>query len=284
MTDEQQLSTRRELLPLALCGLAIVVGVPTVANATGLDGGEVPGLATYLATAIGITLVSGAVFRGLILRRAGFTPIVYVMTMTFLALVAIVKFALAPYSIYVQNQQEAFTYSTYLFPEGFTGSAPQWATNAAVVFVLYLAVWALIGALVEHRRPWRRDRPQRFRGRRWRNFGFIAGALVAVGLVAGGWIVLFIAVSILEPVEYTRLLTVTPYCVGIATLLGLAGVAAAAAYQSAYEQADAARNATALASIFWIGAGTLLVYHALWVVFMIVLNATWPFRLEHYGK
>lgn len=287
MSDDQRIRVRSALWPLLVGGLLVVVLVPLVTRAFGLDRGAVPDPITYAITAIGVILVTGGVLKGLILRRAGFTAVVWIMSTVFLGLIAVVKFALGPYSIYYQNQREAFAYSNWIIPEGFTGAWPQWIANGALVFVPYVMAWALVGLFVERRRPWRRSTPsEHTRFKPGRAVVIAVAALLALALVTGGSfaVIALYVVLAFEPTGYVELLTITPYCVAIATLLGLASVAAAAAYQSAYEQAQAANNGIALASIFWVGAGALLVYHALWVVFMIVLNATWPFRLEHYGK
>jgi hypothetical protein len=283
MSAPERISVSRALAPLLGLGLLAVTAIPMFMHASGIDPGPVPGAPTFLVTASAVTAIAGLVFRGLILGRARFTSTVFVLTMTFLGLVALVKFAYAPYSIYEHNQHHVFTYSTYLFQSGFSATPPEWVVNGAVVLLLYLAAWTFIGAAVERRRPWRplEGTPRRRIGR---IVGIAIGTIVGLALIGGGWFVVVMVVFATQPIEYLRILSVTPECIGISTVLAIAGGVAAAAYQSAHEQARALNNTTALASIFWIGAGSLLVYHALWVVYMVVLNATWPFRVEHVGK
>jgi len=52
-----------------------------------------------------------------------------------------------------------------------------------------------------------------------------------------------------------------------------------AAFKTAKEQALALRDVSVLVSFFWIGAAFLFIYHALWVVYLLILLTLWPLRV-----
>lgn len=66
----------------------------------------------------------------------------------------------------------------------------------------------------------------------------------------------------------------------------VAGVALACALalalltlNSTADRARAVGDATLLASVFWVGAAYLALYHALWVVYILVLTSIWPLKV-----
>ena len=38
-------------------------------------------------------------------------------------------------------------------------------------------------------------------------------------------------------------------------------------------------DAALLVSVFWLGLGFLALYHALWVVYVLVLTSIWPLKV-----
>jgi hypothetical protein len=48
---------------------------------------------------------------------------------------------------------------------------------------------------------------------------------------------------------------------------------------STAERARVAGDATLLVTVFWIGAAYLALYHALWVVYILVLTSVWPLKV-----
>ncbi len=63
--------------------------------------------------------------------------------------------------------------------------------------------------------------------------------------------------------------------------VALAGavVLARLALTSTAERARAVGDATLLASVFWVGVAYLALYHALWVVYVLVLTSLWPLKV-----
>jgi hypothetical protein len=61
----------------------------------------------------------------------------------------------------------------------------------------------------------------------------------------------------------------------LAFAVALAGLA----LTSTAERARAIGDATLLASLFWVGVAYLALYHALWVVYVLVLTSLWPLKV-----
>jgi hypothetical protein len=63
--------------------------------------------------------------------------------------------------------------------------------------------------------------------------------------------------------------------------LALAGAVtlAAIAFRSTADRAALVGDVALLVSMFWIGLAFLALYHALWVVYVLVLTAIWPLKV-----
>ena len=55
-------------------------------------------------------------------------------------------------------------------------------------------------------------------------------------------------------------------------------------FDIASETAINMKNATMLASFFWLGLSMILIYHVLWVIYMAVMASIWPFKTIAPGK
>jgi hypothetical protein len=51
------------------------------------------------------------------------------------------------------------------------------------------------------------------------------------------------------------------------------------AFRSAAERAQILGDAAVFVSFFWVGLAFLALYHALWVVYILVLTSIWPLKV-----
>jgi hypothetical protein len=103
----------------------------------------------------------------------------------------------------------------------------------------------------------------------------VAGILVFAGsLLFIGW---SLAPS-LSGDPYLQVLFDGALGVGAAVILAGAITTGVLAFAVSGERAVALRDASLVASLFWIGLALLAVYHALWVFYILSLSAIWPLR------
>ena len=60
--------------------------------------------------------------------------------------------------------------------------------------------------------------------------------------------------------------------------LGLAAFLAYRTFEEVEKRAVRLGDATLLASFFWLGLALIVLYHVMWVVFLLTLVSIWPFR------
>ncbi len=65
----------------------------------------------------------------------------------------------------------------------------------------------------------------------------------------------------------------------VALALAGASVLVALAFHGAADRALLLRDASVFVSLFWVGLAFIALYHVLWVIFILVLTATWPLRV-----
>jgi uncharacterized membrane protein YidH (DUF202 family) len=70
----------------------------------------------------------------------------------------------------------------------------------------------------------------------------------------------------------------TTFGAAITLALILAAVLAYKSFDEVEKQAVRLGDATLLASFFWLGLALIVLYHVMWVVFLLTLVSIWPFR------
>ncbi|MBA2331537.1 MAG: hypothetical protein H0V94_01945 [Actinobacteria bacterium] len=240
----------------ALAGLAAVF-VPRLGDADA----AVPDLAVLLATgaAVGL-LTTGALYLGLT-RDLGLPQAIALYAVGYNALVVLVKFVLSPRGLYEVSEEGR--YEAFIDPST-TGGA---IFVAAAVFVLYAVALLVIYRVCRRRlghapTSWKRV--------------LIIAALVAALLVATGGLPLVLAFGGLEYVDYL-------FASGVSALvaLALAGAVSLAgiAFRESAVRASLLGDATLLLNVFWVALAFLALYHALWVVYVLVLTTIWPLKV-----
>jgi hypothetical protein len=245
----------------ALAAVAVVV-VPKLGT-----GEAQPGVATLLAAGIVVAaLTTGALY--VVLRTdLGLPASIALLAVGYNALVVLVKFVLAPRGLY--EVSEAGKYEAFFDPSD-TGAA---IFIGSVVFVLYaVALWIIYRVC--------RRRLERAAGRQKEPMGWtrvvVISLVVAAIVFASGGLPLVLAFGGLEYIGF-----VFSSGVSLLVALALAGAMSLASItlRSSADRAILVGDAALLVSVFWLGLGFLALYHALWVVYVLVLTSIWPLKV-----
>jgi hypothetical protein len=249
-----------------LAGIAVEV-LPRVSS-----GGTQPPVGTLLAVGILVGgLTSGALYLG-ISRDMKLPARVAIFFVAYNALIVLVKFVLAPAGLYQVNR-ERWLRSTF----GQRGIV--WL-SAAVVLVLYAMVFSLLylGArrsLGSRLTPSKRDRgvPRKPSLRK-----FVIGLIVVVAVVVGLSLLALLTVLGGGGLQYLDFVFSSGLSLLIAVALGLASVFVVMGFRSVEDRTRAVADATVLLNLFWLGLAFLLLFHVLWVIYVLVLTSIWPLK------
>jgi hypothetical protein len=263
--------TRSLTLKLAVAG-ALSCGVVVLAPHTVAAGDNVPPARMLLVTAaITAAICSALLFWGL--RSDLKLPVrAVVYAVAFNVLVIVVKLGLAPRGFYEVNQQHDID-STFAIDNTVMA-----VLAAACIFALYLIVFAVLfktyQAKVKHL------------GGEDPIPDFVRGQNVAVGvvvltvlLVATGGAILLLLLPLAAGLTYVQFVFESSLSLVVGVLLACATAFAALALNSTAERARVVGDAQLFLSFFWVGLYFLALYHALWVVYVLVLTSIWPLKV-----
>jgi hypothetical protein len=248
-------------------------------------GGDSPPLASLSLIGAAIAAATTPVLYVIARRDLGLPARTAVPFVAAFALIALVKFVLAPEGLYSVNAIRPLEDAL-----GGTVADPTGALLiAASVFGLYalgyrLVFWIATGEPVRDR--WaggreRRSRPDRQRRRLWWS-GALAALAVAAGILVGGAFLLVAALVLFSllsaPLKYLEF--VFSSWTGIAILLGLlcAAFLLDRSFSRFEENAELVVEVGSIVTLFWLGLGFLALYHVLWIVYVLVLGSIWPLR------
>jgi hypothetical protein len=249
-----------------LAGVAVAV-LPRVSS-----GGTQPPVGTLLAVGIlvgGVT--SAALFLG-ISRDMKLPARVGIFFVAYNALIVLVKFVLAPAGLYQVNRERWFQAT-------FGTKGIVWL-SAALVLVLYVVAFTVLylGArrsLGTRVTPSKRNRGvPRERSVRKLVIGLIVGVLAVVGLS----LLALLSVFGGGGAQYLEFVFSSGLALLIAVALGLASVLLVMGFRSVEDRTRAVADAAALLNLFWLGIAFLLLFHVLWVVYVLVLTSIWPLK------
>ncbi|MGD0810475.1 MAG: hypothetical protein ABSA91_12340 [Acidimicrobiales bacterium] len=184
------------------------------------------------------------------------------------ALVVAVKFGLAPYGLYHVNEHVAITESLFGIDDAVGATA-----TAVVIFALYFAVYGLLYFWARRGVAHLELPPETGRG--WYRLLPSAAVVVTVlGLGAGGWV---LVVSSVQPAaQYLDFVFSSAVAVFTAIALAAATVLAAMVFRSTAQQVRALGTANLLVNVFLVGLVFLVLFHVLWVVYILVVTSIWP--------
>jgi hypothetical protein len=228
---------------------------------------------TLVLTATLVALLTGAALAVGVRRDLGLPTRIAVYAVAYNALVVLVKFVLGPKGLWEVNQD---TDLETLFPLDDKVGATLAAT---VVFGLYAATLWIVYRLCRRRLEQLPSDPvERRRMSRKLLIPLIVGGLLFAG--TGGIAVLLIPLVFASGgLEYMAFVFSSSVSLLVALALAGATALAALAFRGTAERAALVGDAAVLASFFWLGLAFLALYHAVWVVYLLVLTAIWPLKV-----
>jgi hypothetical protein len=259
------------MVALALFGLAgslVMVGVPRL-----FVGPLGPEFMIFLVAGVAAIVLTAGFFGYVYQLGIGFGRTVLVLAAGYNALIALVKFGLAPAALYQANREQAFE-ASISDPNGLSfllgiGSG---------VLLLYLLVFGVMYG-VFRRRFRRRALPSETpeQGVRWTRGRIVIGVVACVAFLASFvWVLpaFYIGLPTLSYLTYI----LSTFGAAITLALGLAAFLAYRTFDEIEKRAVRLGDATLLASFFWLGLAVIVLYHVMWVVFLLTLVSIWPFR------
>lgn len=226
--------------------------------------GETPPADTLLLVGVTIAFVTTvALWLGLRFDL-GFPTAVIVYTIGWNILVIGAKFVVGPRGFYEVNQEVDID---TLLP---TLDDPAGAFPAAMlIFALYGGAYWLIY--------------RGFRGGGFSRTPVVVGSLVVGAILlsaASGTFVLILVPLVFTAggLDYLHFVFTSSFSLVVGLMLAGAVTLAILAFRSAAERARLVGDAAILVSLFWVGLAFLAIYHALWVVYVLVLTSIWPLK------
>lgn len=261
------------LVLFGLAGSAMAVTVPHL-----FSGAEAPGFTLFLVAGSAVIALTAGLFGYIARLGMGFGRTTLVLAAGYNALIAAVKLGLAPAALYEANQEQTF--------DAFYGDPNSPVFYAGVgVAVLFLYVVVFRAMYEFFKRRFRRqaeadvapavrvDSQTAGRGVLVRALLGVAG--VAILGVFLWWVpVMFIALPASAYFSYVF----ATFGAAIALALFLAAILAYKAFDEVEKRAVRLGDATLLANFFWLGLVLILLYHAMWAVFLLALVSIWPFQ------
>ena len=224
--------------------------------------GDTPPVQTLVGVAGTVGLVTGiALYVGL-RRELGLPASIALFAVGYNLLVILVKFVIGPQALY--DASESGNVTRDLGDEGMA------AITAIGVGAAYLGAFWFLYRLA---RRTVEDKPPAS-VTRW-----VVGALVVVVLFVSGVIPILLLLFAFAGGEYVSFVFGSAASLVAGVALALALALAQLTLSSTADRARAVGDATLLASVFWVGAAYLALYHALWVVYILVLTSIWPLKV-----
>jgi len=253
------------LVLFGLAGSAVMVVVP------GFFAGPVrPEFTVFLVAGVAAIVLTAGFFGYIYRLGMGFGRTVLVLAAGYNALIAAVKLGLAPAALYQANREQAFD-------AAFGDPNELWfyLGVGSGALLLYLLVFGVMYS-VFRRRSLPSEPPPEQRSR-WSNRTIVVGVVVGVAFAASFlWVMPVVYVGF--PTFSYLLYIFSTFGAAITLALVLAAFLAYKSFDEVEKQAVRLGDATLLASFFWLGLALILLYHVMWVVFLLTLISIWPFR------
>jgi hypothetical protein len=253
-----------KILPAFALALAIAAFLPREL------GGETPPAGLLLQVAAGVIAVTAVPLWIVVRRDLRLPAAIALYVVLFNALVVVTKLVLGPIGLYEVNREQALT---SLF-----GRTADLAFSSLFVLALYLAVYVLLYRLARRRLRARLAAAVERRPVLTRVvlLWLLVGAFTLVAIFGGGFLILLVVA--LGGIEYVSFVVASSVGVLVALTLAAATGLAAIAFRGVADRAALVGDAALLSTFFWIGLAFLVLYHVLWVVYLLVLVAIWPLR------
>ena len=252
-----------------LAGSAVMATVPRL-----FIGPLGPEFMIFLVAGLAAIALTAGLFGYVYLLGMGFGRTVLVLAAGYNALIAVVKFGLAPAALYQANREQAFEASI-----SDPNSLWFFLGIGSGVLLLYLVVFGVMYRVFRRRfqrRSLPSEPPSEQRGR-WSRGQIVVGVVACVAFVASFvWLLPLVYVG-LPTLSYLAYIFST-FGATIALALLLAAYLAYRTFAEVEKRAVRLGDATLLASFFWLGLALIVLYHVMWVVFLLTLVSMWPLR------
>jgi len=267
---------------LFLASILAILTIPKLDPST-----EGPGIITVLGVGLVITLFTVYVIYFGVNTSLNLPKKFFLFVFLYNTLVIVVKFVLSPLSVYQVN--EFINFTIIPFDELFLRMT--FTITGIIVFLLYFFVFHRIYLRFKQKveKSISQEAIAVEKTKRYKTLVFWGIALLIVLLVC--LIILFNVLPILVisglfivftpliSLEYIGIVFSGALSILITIALLVAIYLVTETFRSAAEQAIVLRDITILASFFWIGTAFLFIYHALWIVYMLMLTTLWPLKV-----
>src|SRR5215213_2311073 len=260
------------VVALALFGLTGSAAMVTVPGL--FAGSERPGFAIFLVAGVAAIVLTAVLFAYVYSLGMGFGRTVLALAAGYNALIAAVKLGLAPAALYQANREQAFEAAL-----GDPNDLWFYLGVGSGVLLLYLLVYGVMYSVFRRRFRGRSlpSEPPPEQSGRWSNRTIVVGVVVLVAFAASVlWIMPVVYVGF--PTFSYLLYIFSTFGAAITLALVLAAVLAYKSFDEVEKRAVRLGDATLLASFFWLGLALILLYHVMWVVFLLTLVSIWPFQ------
>jgi len=243
---------------VGVAALASFAALMVAISVAGGRGEATPPIGVFAAAGLVVALVAAPTVA-LACRATGATSrIAIAMAAAFVA-IAVVKFSFGAWALYDANQTHTI--------ETFSGPELVVVAIAGGVCLLYGVVLWLLAAFIERLTTGHaRAVPV--------TVGAVAGVLVLGGAAAAGGFLLSSGSSAL----YLDFVFSSAAAALVALSLLFAIVAMSTAFRSAAWRTKVTGDITMYGSLFWIALLFIVLFHVLWIVFMLALIAIWPLK------
>ena len=262
----------------SLAGGAAVFILPTIAH---VFGGNQPNLIQLSITGIALIALT-SVLLNYSAEVIGLGRSWVVLALIYNALIIIIKFILSPNSLYSQTivQSEALSV-THFDPNNYTS----YGFIATGVAGLYIGVFAAIYFMYKRKVNRELDTDNEASKPKIKEKNVWIIVIVSVlGLIAsiisGAYVALIVVPLILldGPLSYLNNVLLSYAGLLIMPAIGVGIFTVAAAFKQAKNTSIEMRDGTIIASFFLLGLYLIIIYHILWIIYMIVMMSMWPFK------
>jgi hypothetical protein len=226
------------------------------------SGGDAPPLAALALIGTIVTGVTTAALYAIVRRDLDVPRGIAIAFAIAFALIGVVKFVLAPFGLYEVNAVRSL--DAFVGTVGDVGGA---TLTAAVVFGLYALVYTIVFRVTHPRRG---DRPIDART--------ILIVLLALGVLTVTGIGFVALMLLTAPRQYLEFVFSSGAGLLVGASLAGAAILIASVFRRIARRPDLVAGVGAVMALFWLGLGFLALFHALWLVYVLVLGSIWPLR------
>jgi hypothetical protein len=260
------------LLGLTFFGIAgstVLYILPTKTHTGTVVTGGSPPFLLFLCSGIAMIILTAAFFAYIKRLGLGLSSTTLVLALGYNIAIVLIKFLIAPMAIYKVGAGSVLDAGN-----GDPNSALFYWLTGICIFLLYLLVFSILYKHYRKRVTTITLEPKRHTTLR---LSLVLVILIAVLLVFGGGMLLFIPFLFVAPaLKYLGYLTVMTVPIGAAIVVAI--LLAQRGFKEVSRQSIAVGNPALLATFFWIGLSLIMLYHLMWVVFMVTLVQLWPFN------